>query len=281
MTMWFTENHTKDVCFAFKAKQLYSTESDFQQIDIYQTKDFGKVLVMDERIMLTEKDEKIYHEMIVHVPLAVHTDAEDVLIIGGGDGGALRELQRYPGIKSIDMVEIDSVVPEVAQHYLPEIAGDFEDSRFTLIIADGLKYVRTTKKKYDLIIVDSTDPFGPGESLFTREFYGNCYDILRADGLLVNQHESPYYKSDAREVKSTYEKTKMIFPIDKLFQAHIPTYPSGHWLFGFISKKYDPLEDLQDVRWSKLGLDTFYYNLALHRGSFALPNYVLALIGKK
>ena len=280
MAMWFTENHTKDVCFAFKAKQLLSTRSDFQKIDIYQTKDFGKVLVMDERIMLTEKDEKIYHEMIVHVPLAVHIDTEDVLIIGGGDGGALRELQRYPDIKSIDMVEIDSKVPEIAQRFLPDIAGDFFDSRFTLTIADGLKYVRTTKKKYDLIIVDSTDPFGPGESLFTREFYGNCFDILRADGLLVNQHESPYYKSDSREVRSIFEKTNKIFPIDKLYQAHIPTYPSGHWLFGFISKKYDPLEDLQSERWSKLRLDTFYYNLALHRGSFALPNYVLNLIDR-
>jgi len=144
-----------------------------------------------------------------------------------------------------------------------------------------LKYVRTTKKKYDLIIVDSTDPFGPGESLFTREFYGNCFEILRADGLLVNQHESPYYRSDAREVKSTFEKTSKIFPIDKLFQAHIPTYPSGHWLFGFLSKEYDPLDNLQAERWSKLGLDTYYYNLALHCGSFALPNYVLELIGKK
>lgn len=148
------------------------------------------------------------------------------------------------------------------------------------MIADGLKYVRSTQKKYDLILVDSTDPFGPGESLFTREFYGNCYDILREDGVLVNQHESPYYKSDAREVKSIYEKTISIFPIDKLYQAHIPTYPSGHWLFGFLSKKYDPLRDLQVEQWSALDLETFYYNLDLHRGSFALPNYVLKLIDK-
>ncbi|MGI6560498.1 MAG: polyamine aminopropyltransferase [Clostridiaceae bacterium] len=280
MTTWFSESYTSDVNFTFKVQQIYSAKSKFQKIEVFETKDFGRVLVMDDRIMLTEKDEQIYHEMIVHVPLAVHTNAQDVLIIGGGDGGALRELTRYKTLATIDMVEIDSMVPDVAQEYFPKVAGNFLDSRFNLMIADGLKYVRSTQKKYDLILVDSTDPFGPGESLFTREFYGNCYDILREDGVLVNQHESPYYKSDAREVKSIYEKTISIFPIDKLYQAHIPTYPSGHWLFGFLSKKYDPLRDLQVEQWSALDLETFYYNLDLHRGSFALPNYVLKLIDK-
>ncbi|MDI9490900.1 MAG: polyamine aminopropyltransferase [Bacillota bacterium] len=280
MTTWFSESYTSDVYFTFKVQQIYSAKSKFQKIEVFETKDFGRVLVMDDRIMLTEKDEQIYHEMIVHVPLAVHTNAQDVLIIGGGDGGALRELTRYKTLATIDMVEIDSMVPDVAQEYFPKVAGNFLDSRFNLMIADGLKYVRSTQKKYDLILVDSTDPFGPGESLFTREFYGNCYDILREDGVLVNQHESPYYKSDAREVKSIYEKTISIFPIDKLYQAHIPTYPSGHWLFGFLSKKYDPLRDLQVEQWSALDLETFYYNLDLHRGSFALPNYVLKLIDK-
>ncbi len=280
MTTWFSESYTSDVNFTFKVQQIYSAKSKFQKIEVFETKDFGRVLVMDDRIMLTEKDEQIYHEMIVHVPLAVRTNAQDVLIIGGGDGGALRELTRYKTLATIDMVEIDSMVPDVAQEYFPKVAGNFLDSRFNLMIADGLKYVRSTQKKYDLILVDSTDPFGPGESLFTREFYGNCYDILREDGVLVNQHESPYYKSDAREVKSIYEKTISIFPIDKLYQAHIPTYPSGHWLFGFLSKKYDPLRDLQVEQWSALDLETFYYNLDLHRGSFALPNYVLKLIDK-
>ncbi len=280
MTTWFSESYTSDVNFTFKVQQIYSAKSKFQKIEVFETKDFGRVLVMDDRIMLTEKDEQIYHEMIVHVPLAVHTHAQDVLIIGGGDGGALRELTRYKTLATIDMVEIDSMVPDVAQEYFPKVAGNFLDPRFNLMIADGLKYVRSTQKKYDLILVDSTDPFGPGESLFTREFYGNCYDILREDGVLVNQHESPYYKSDAREVKSIYEKTISIFPIDKLYQAHIPTYPSGHWLFGFLSKKYDPLRDLQVEQWSALDLETFYYNLDLHRGSFALPNYVLKLIDK-
>ena len=278
MAIWFSENHTSDVRFTFKVKQLFAAHSKFQKIEVYDTKDFGRVLIMDDRIMLTEKDEQIYHEMIVHVPMSVHYNAKDVLIIGGGDGGALRELLRYPDIESIDMVEIDAMVPDVAQKYLPNVAGDFLNPKFNLMIADGLKFVRSTKKKYDLIIVDSTDPFGPGESLFTREFYGNCYDILRADGLLVNQHESPYYTDDALEVQSTYQKTSKIFPIDKLFQAHIPTYPSGHWLFGFISKKLDPLKDLNDEQWLDLGLKTHYYNLDLHRGRFALPNYVLRLI---
>lgn len=280
MSIWFSERYTKDVSFNFKIKLLFSEKSNFQKIDIYQTKDFGRVLVMDEKIMLTEKDEKIYHEMMVHIPMAVHTNAKDVLIIGGGDGGVLRELTRYKSLESIDMVEIDAMVPEVCQVYLPNLASGFSDYRFTLSIADGLKYVRTTSKQYDLIIVDSTDPFGPGESLFTREFYGNCYKILKDDGVLVNQHESPYYDADAREARAIYNKTNSIFPIAKIYQAHIPTYPSGHWLFGFMAKKLDPLQDLQAEKWEELNLDTHYYNTNLHYGSFALPNYVLRLINK-
>lgn len=280
MSVWFSEDHTKNVSFNIKVELLISKQSEFQKIDIYQTKDFGKVLVMDERIMLTEKDEKIYHEMMVHVPMAVHRKAKDVLIIGGGDGGVLRELIRYQSLESIDMVEIDALVPEICQEYLPGIASGFTDSRLNLLIADGLKHVRTSLKKYDLIIVDSTDPFGPGESLFTREFYGHCYDALAEDGVLVNQHESPYYPEDAREAKAIFAKTNSIFPIDKLYQAHIPTYPSGHWLFGFISKSLDPIKDLQAQSWKLLNLDTHYYNVNLHRGSFALPNYVLRLINK-
>lgn len=280
MSIFFSERHTDDVCFSFKVKPLISTYSEFQKIDIYDTEDFGRVLVMDERVMLTEKDERIYHEMITHVAMAVNPEIKDVLIIGGGDGGALRELARYETIRKIDMVEIDELVPRLSREYLPHLASAFDDPRFSLIIADGLKYVRTTDQTYDLIIVDSTDPFGPGESLFTREFYGNCYGILRDRGILVNQHESPFYEEDALEVKSTFAKTDSIFPVVKLYQAHIPTYPSGHWLFGFMSKALDPVQDLKAEAWQALGLETYYYNTKLHLGSFALPNYVLALIGK-
>lgn len=226
MDLWFSEMHTPDVKLSIRIdKQIHSSESDYQRIDILETHEFGRMMVLDGVIMLTEKDEFIYHEMIAHIPLAVHPDVRRVLIVGAGDGGTLREIVRYPEIEQIDLVEIDENVIEVSKKYLPTVATAFDDPRLNLHITDGLRFVRRVEERYDLIIVDSTDPFGPGEGLFTREFYGNCYNALKDDGLLVNQHESPYYTNDATEVRNTHRKTKALFPISKLYQAHIPTYP--------------------------------------------------------
>jgi len=143
---------------------------------------------------------------------------------------------------------------------------------------DGLRFVRRKENEYDLIIVDSTDPFGPGEGLFTKEFYGNCYRALKEDGILVNQHESMYYDSYAESMKRAHSRIRSTFPIAKIYQAHIPTYPSGHWLFGFASKKYDPIKDFDDKKWNDLGIKTKYYNTLLHVGAFAIPNYVKEMI---
>lgn len=279
MELWYSERHTDNVKLTIRVESvLYSHTSDYQRIDILDTPEFGRILTLDGVLMLTEKDEFIYHEMITHVPNAVHPHVRDVLVIGAGDGGTIRELCRYPYIEHIDMVEIDEEVINVSKEYLPTVANAFDDPRVNIVIADGLRYVRTRHDAYDLVIVDSTDPFGPGEGLFTREFYGNCYNALREDGILVNQHESPYYEADAREVRNTHRKTLPIFPVNRLYQVHIPTYPSGHWLFGFLSKKYDPVLDLRADFWNDLGLETHYYNTELHKGSFALPNYVLDLL---
>ena len=281
MDLWFSEMHTPDVKLSIRIdKQIHSSESELQRIDILETHEFGRMMVLDGVIMLTEKDEFIYHEMITHIPMAVHPDVRRVLIIGAGDGGTLREIVKYPDIEHIDLVEIDGNVIEVSKEFLPTVATSFDDPRLNLHITDGLRFVRRVEERYDLIIVDSTDPFGPGEGLFTREFYGNCYNALKDDGLLVNQHESPYYANDAAEVRNTHRKTKALFPISKLYQAHIPTYPSGHWLFGFVSKKYDPVQDLDADRWNARGIKTRYYNTDLHRGAFALPNYALDLLGE-
>ena len=281
MDLWFSEMHTPDVKLSIRIdKQIHSSESELQRIDILETHEFGRMMVLDGVIMLTEKDEFIYHEMITHIPMAVHPDVRRVLIIGAGDGGTLREIVKYPDIEHIDLVEIDGNVIEVSKEFLPTVATSFDDPRLNLHITDGLRFVRRVEERYDLIIVDSTDPFGPGEGLFTREFYGNCYNALMDDGLLVNQHESPYYANDAAEVRNTHRKTKALFPISKLYQAHIPTYPSGHWLFGFVSKKYDPVQDLDADRWNARDIKTRYYNTDLHRGAFALPNYALDLLGE-
>jgi len=282
MELWFTEQHTDNAKFSFKVdKQLVSVKSEYQRIDVFDTYEFGRVLVLDGILMLTEKDEFIYHEMITHIPMAVNPDIKKVLVIGAGDGGTIRELTRYPGIERIDMAEIDKLVVDVCREYLPQTASRLSDERVNIYFEDGLKFVRTKNNEYDLIIVDSTDPFGPGEGLFTREFYGNCFKALKDNGILVNQHESPYYENDARALVKAHKNIKAIFPISMLYQANIPTYPSGYWMFGFASKKYHPVHDLDEDRWNRLGINTRYYNTELHKGCFALPNYVKELLGQK
>ncbi|MDD2569295.1 MAG: polyamine aminopropyltransferase [Clostridia bacterium] len=279
MDLWYTEKHTENVKFSIRVdKQLISLQSDFQRIDVFDSYEFGRILVLDGFLMVTEKDEFIYHDMITHVPMAVNPNIKKVLVIGAGDGGVVRELTLYKTIERIDMAEIDEQVVEVCKKYLPQTACKFEDERVHLFFEDGLKFVRTKQNEYDLIIVDSTDPFGPGEGLFTKEFYGNCFKALSEDGILVNQHESPYYEEDALAMQKAHRKISSVFPISKVYQAHIPTYPSGHWLFGFASKKYHPLHGFKPEKWDALGLKTKYYNTELHLGSFALPSYVKELL---
>lgn len=275
MEMWYTEEQTENVRFSIRCdRQRYSAVSDFQRIEIFSTPEFGDVLVLDDRIMLTEKDEFIYHEMITHIPMAVNPNIKNVLVIGAGDGGTVRELTRYASIENIDMVEIDRMVVDACKNYLGFVACALSDKRVHIYIDDGLRFVRGVENKYDLIIVDSTDPIGPGEGLFTSEFYGNCYNALNSSGILVNQHESPYYQSYQRAMKLAHKKILDLFPICKVYQASIPTYPSGHWLFGFASKKFHPIHDLDKAKWEALGIKTKYYNTRLHEGCFALPTYV-------
>lgn len=279
MEFWFSEKHTENVKMSIRVdRQLYSGQSEFQRIDIFESPEFGRFLTLDGYMMLTEKDEFIYHEMITHVPMAVHPCVRNVLVIGAGDGGVIRELVRYEDIENIDMVEIDAQVVEVCKQYLPKTAGWLDDERVHIYYEDGLRFIRSCHNKYDLIIVDSTDPFGPGEGLFTREFYGNCYKALKEDGIMVNQHESPFYPEDAVACQRAHKRIVESFPVSRVYQAHIPTYPSGHWLFGFASKKYHPLKDLREDEWNQRQLKCRYYTTTLHKGAFYLPAYVEELL---
>ena len=279
MQLWFSEMQTPNVKFSIRVEwQLYSGQSEFQRIDVFESPEFGRFLTLDGYMMLTERDEFIYHEMITHVPLAVHPKVKRVLVIGAGDGGVIRELVRYPEIEDIDLVEIDELVVEVCRKYLPQTACRLDDPRVHIHYEDGLKYIRSCEDEYDLILVDSTDPFGPGEGLFTREFYGNCFKALKDDGIMINQHESPFYAEDAAACQSMHKLIVESFPISKIYQAHIPTYPSGHWLFGFASKKYHPLRDLDETRWNLRGLSCKYYTTTLHKGAFYIPAYVERLL---
>ena len=276
MDIWYTENHTDHVRMSIRVdRQLASLQSDFQRIDIFESNEFGRIMTLDGLLMLTEKDEYVYHEMITHIPMATNPDIKNVLVIGAGDGGTVRELCRYDTIEHIDMVEIDYKVVELAREFLPFTACSLDDPRVNIHYQDGLRFVRHVKEgTYDLMIVDSTDPFGVGEGLFTREFYGNCFKALSDDGILVNQHESTFYESYRNSMKRAHSRIKSLFPVALVYQAHIPTYPSGHWLFGFASKKFDPRTDLQAARWNRLGIKTKYYNTILHQGCFAIPNNV-------
>lgn len=275
MELWFSEFHTPDVKHSIRVNEhLYSGKSDYQQIDIFLTPEFGKVLTLDGNVMLTERDEFIYDEMITHVPMAVHKGIRDILVIGAGDGGVVRELTRYPSVERIDLVEMDPQVVEVCRTYLPENACRLDDERVNIRFENALRFIRRSKAQYDLIIVDSMDPFGPAEGLFTREFYGSCYNALREDGIMVNQQGSPFYRHDAEAMQRSHQRIVNTFPISRIYQAHIPTYAAGYWLFGFASKKYHPIDDLDAKAWRELGLKTKYYTTKLHVGSFYLPAFL-------
>lgn len=275
MELWFSEFHTQDVKHSIRVnRHLYSNKSAYQQIDVFDTPEFGRVLTLDGNVQLTERDEFIYDEMITHVPMAVHPNIKDVLVIGAGDGGVVKELTIYSEIEKIDLVEMDPQVIEVCRTYLPENACRLDDSRVHIYYDNALRFIRKCRAQYDLIIVDSTDPFGPSEGYFTREFYGICYNALRDDGIMVNQQGSPFYKHDAEAMQRSHQRIVSTFPISRVYQAHIPTYAAGYWLFGFASKKYHPIDDFDAAKWEALHIETRYYTTRLHVGSFYLPAFL-------
>lgn len=279
MEMWFEQKDTEHVKTSVRVeKQLFGGESDYQQIAVFQSKEFGKMIVLDGEIIFSEADEFIYNEMIVHVPMSVHPMVKNVLIIGGGDGGVAKNLTEYGEIEHIDVVEPDEMFIQVSREFFPETAQGFDDPRVEIHNMDGLRYLRRCRNKYDLIINDSTDPFGHAEGLFTKEFYGSCYRALHEDGIMVYQHGSPFYDEDEAAFRAMHRKVYTSFPISRVYQASIPTCPAGYWMFGFASKHYHPLIDFDPVRWKQRGIKTWYYTTNLHRGAFMLPKYVEDLL---
>jgi len=279
MDFWFSEFHTENVKMSIRVdKHLFSEETDFQRIDVFESSEFGRFITSDGSIIFSEKEEFVYDEMIVHVPMAVHPDVKKVLVIGGGDGGVARELSYYDEIERIDVVEPDERFVEVCREFFPDNARGLEDKRVTIYYQDGLRFLRSRKDEYDLIINDATDPLGHTAGLFTKEFYGSCYKALKDDGIMVYQHGSPFFDEDEDPCRSMHKKAYKVFPVSRVYQAHIPTCPAGYWLFGFGSKKYHPLNDLNTKRWNKRGIKTWYYTTNLHKGAFMLPKYVEDLL---
>lgn len=267
----FTENVSMEIRVN---KQLYSAESDFQKIEVFESQEFGKFLMLDGEIIFSEADEFVYNEMVTHVPMSVHPLVKKVLIIGGGDGGVARELINYPEIEEIDVVEPDEQMVEVCKEFFPDAVKGFDDERVHIFHQDGLRFLRGRMEEYDLIINDSTDPFGHTEGLFTKEFYGSCYKALKPDGIMVYQHGSPFFDEDEEAFRAMHKKVFTSFPISRVYQAHIPTCPSGYWMFGFASKEYHPIKHFKPEKWNKRGLKTWYYTSNLHVGAFMLPKYV-------
>jgi spermidine synthase len=279
--MWYSEYHDYDVKFSIEIKEvLLQEQTPFQYLQMLKSDTLGTFMTLDGYVQLTETDEFVYHDMICHPAMAVNPSIRRVLIIGGGDGGTAREVARYKHIEKLDMVEIDEAVVNACIKYMPTTSSVLtSEPRLNLIIGDGLAFVRDAPDdSYDLILVDSTDPFGPGEDLFTVEFYNNCSRVLSEDGILINQHEGAFYEGDVLQMKKAHTKIKKVFPIARVYGFNVPTYASGYWYFGFASKKYDPIADIKADKWSEFGLDTRYYNNELHKGSFALPNYVKKIL---
>lgn len=275
MDLWYTENHTDHVKFSLKVKEhLFAGESEFQKLDILDTYEYGNLMTLDGLVMVTEKDEFVYHDMIVHIPMAVNPHTKNVLVIGGGDGGTVRELMKYPHVEHVDMVEIDKLVVDASREFFPTISCELDNPKVTVLYEDGIKFIQGKVNVYDLILIDSTDPIGPGEGLFTTEFYNNCFKALTENGILINQNETPVYEKFFEVGIGSNRKLKKMFPNVHIYQANIPTYPGGYWLFNFASKKFHPVSDLKNDQWNELNIKTKYYNTELHKGCFALPNYV-------
>lgn len=270
---WVEEIHRGRVGLKFPyVDRLFSEQSSFQKVEIYETLDHGRLLLNDGCVMLSDRDEFIYHEMIAHVPLFTHPMPKKVLVIGGGDGGTAREVLRHKSVEHCVMVEIDKVVVEASREFLPQTACAFKDHRLELLIADGVEYVKSTDQVFDIVIVDSTDPVGPAQPLFGSEFYQGIYEILDPEGIVVAQGESPFYEAEMQ--KKLVEIIASQFPITSPYNFSNMTYPGGYWSFMFGSKKYHPLKDFSQQSVQNSGLVFNYYNADMHRASFSCPEFM-------
>lgn len=262
---------------------LYEGKSAFQDIVIFENRFFGRVLVLDGVIQTTERDEPYYHEMMAHVPILAHGNVRDVLIVGGGDGGALREVLRHSSVASATLVDIDGDVIEKSRDYLPSLSdGAYDDPRTTLLVGDGIKYVaEAADASVDLIIVDSTDPIGPGEVLFTEAFYADCKRVLRSGGIVVTQNGVPFFQGES--LGNSYSRLSPHFGDVTFYLTATPTYGGGFMALGWASDN-TALRTVDEAtlaaRLKAVGLKTRYYTPAVHKAAFALPPYVSELFGR-
>lgn len=262
------------------SRELFRSTGGMQEIALFETPGFGRVLTLDGVIQVTTGDEFIYHEMLAHVPIYAHGNVRSACVVGGGDGGMLREILKHKCVEQAVLVEIDGAVVEFCRQHLPSVsAGAFDDPRTEIVIADGIRYMAETQRKFDLIVVDSTDPIGPGGVLFTEEFYKDCARCLTEDGIVVNQNGVPFLQG--QEVTDTYQRRKPHYADVGFYVAAVPTYVGGFMALGWASKSLRPrAESVEAVRarYAAAPVETRYYTPDVHQASFALPKYVQDLI---
>jgi spermidine synthase len=267
---WCAEVY-RDTALSFKMKKkLYGKRSKFQMVEVFQTKEHGNLMSLDGCYMVSTKEEFVYHDMLVHVPLFAHPNPKNVLVIGGGDGGTVREVMRHKGVKSIDFVEIDRDVYDVSKKYFPALVKGLEkDKRVNFKFGDGIKFVKDSKNKYDVILIDGTDPSDIAEGLFSNSFFRDVKTALKNGGIMAMQSEDPYY--DGGIIKNVQDRLKKLFKHTGLYLAFIPIYPSGMWSFSIASKRYDP----KKARNKRSKIKKFkYYTPELHKAAFVLPQFV-------
>ena len=257
-------------------KLLFSKQSEYQLVEVYETDTWGNLMTIDGMVMLSERDEFVYHEMLTHVGMFTHPNPKRVLIIGGGDGGTAREVMKHSAVENVDMVEIDKTVVDAAKEFLPDV-GDFDNPKLNVHYEDGIAFIKDVSEPYDVIIIDGSDPVGPAEGLFEKQFYELCHKALAADGVLTAQTESPWVESYHPSMKIVSDALDDLFTHSGIYLSFIPLYPAGMWSMAIGSKSEDPLGDSVTQRITE-GIDTLqplkYYNPDIHKGSFALPNFV-------
>lgn len=266
---WFEETH-KNVALRFRLKQrLFEEQSDFQKVEVVETVEHGILLAHDGMIMVTERDEFIYHDMITHVPMFTHPNPKNVLVIGGGDGGTVREVLRHKGVESVTMVEIDGMVVEASKKFIPQTSSQLEDPRVKLHIQDGVKFVKESSETFDVIIVDSSEPIGPATPLFNVDFYKDINARLTDSGIVVSQGESPYY--DMKMQKVLVKILAEVFPKVHIYNYCNMSYPSGLWSFTYASKGLCPFRDFDS---SRVKERFQYYSPEIHWGAFMVPQFM-------
>lgn len=281
MSRWVEELLHADLRLGLKAERiLHDGQTAYQRVVVFENPTFGRVLTLDSVVQTTERDEFIYHEMLVHVPLLAHGGVRRVLIVGGGDGGMLEEALKHRSVERVTLVEIDPGVIELSKAHLRAICRDaFEDPRAEVVIADGVEYVAAGAARFDLIIVDSPDPVGPAEALFTERFYRDCRGCLAPGGILVTQNGVPFLQGG--ELAGTLRCLRGLFADASCYLATVPTYAGGPMAFGWASDepglRHTPLEVLR-ARFAESGIHTRYYTPEVHQGAFALPGYVAEVI---